>query len=250
MTDADANQSLGGRAVPNGWQVRRVAETGSTNADMVAAAREGAPNHSVLVADFQSGGRGRLDRRWDAVPGANLLTSLLFRPRLAPDRPVQQYTHVVGLAARAACLQLGGIGVDMKWPNDLLVGDRKLAGILAQGGDDFVVVGIGINVAWAPDGAVSLREASGSDSIEPLDVLMCMLGVIDRLEALTVADLHREYVSSLSTIGREVRIERVDGGILEGRAVDVADDGRLVVLDSCAVTHRVEVGDVIHLRRR
>jgi BirA family biotin operon repressor/biotin-[acetyl-CoA-carboxylase] ligase len=250
MTDADANQSLGGRSVPPGWHVRRVAETGSTNADMVARAGEGAPNHSVLLADFQSAGRGRLDRRWDGVPGANLLTSLLFRPRFAPSRPLQQYTHMVGLAARAACEELGGIEVDMKWPNDLLVGDRKMAGILAQGGHDFVVVGIGVNVAWSPDGAIDLRAASGNETIEPLDVLVCMLEQIDRLERLTVAELHREYVSSLSTIGREVRIELVAGGVIEGRAVDVADDGRLVVLDSCAVTHRIEVGDVIHLRRR
>ena len=79
---------------------------------------------------------------------------------------------------------------------------------------------------------------------------MRMLVEIDRLEALSVVDLHREYVSSLSTIGREVRIERIDGAFVEGRAVDVDDDGRLVVLDTCAVTHRIEVGDVIHLRRR
>ena len=250
MTDADANQSLGGRVPPSGWRVRRVAETGSTNADMVVAARGSAPHHSVLVADFQSQGRGRLDRQWEAAPGANLLTSLLFRPHLAPDRPIQQYTHMVGLAARTSCTALAGIAVDMKWPNDLLVDDRKLAGILAQGGDDFVVVGIGVNVAWSPDGAVCLREASGNGTLEPLDVLMRMLVEIDRLEGLSVADLHREYVSSLSTIGREVRIERIDGTFLEGRALDVDDDGRLVVLDSCAVTHRVEVGDVIHLRRR
>jgi BirA family biotin operon repressor/biotin-[acetyl-CoA-carboxylase] ligase len=250
MTDADANQSLGGRVPPSDWQVRRVAETGSTNADMVAAAQGGAPHHSVLVADFQSQGRGRLDRQWEAAPGANLLTSLLFRPHRAPDRPIQQYTHIVGLAARAACATLANIAVDMKWPNDLLVGDRKLAGILAQGGDGFIVVGIGLNVAWSPLDAICLRDASGNAGLEPLDVLMRMLVEIDRLEALSVVDLHREYVSSLSTIGREVRIERIDGAFVEGRAVDVDDDGRLVVLDTCAVTHRIEVGDVIHLRRR
>lgn len=250
MTDADANQSLGGRVPPTGWQVRRVAETGSTNADMVVAAQGGAPHHSVLVADFQSRGRGRLDRQWEAAPGANLLTSLLFRPHLAPDRPMQQYTHMVGLAARAASRALADIVVDMKWPNDLLVDDRKLAGILAQGSDDFVVVGIGINVAWSPEGAVCLRDVSGTGTIEPLDVLMRMLVEIDRLEALSVADMHREYVASLSTIGREVRIERVDGTFLEGRALDVQADGRLVVVDSCAVTHRVDVGDVTHLRRQ
>jgi len=250
MSDADANQSLGDRSWPGGWLVRRVAQTGSTNADMVAAAGGGAPHHSVLVADFQTAGRGRLDRSWDAAPGANLLASLLFRTHLSPDRPIQQYTHIVGLAARAACEVMGGIDVDMKWPNDLLVDDRKLAGILAQGDDDFVVVGIGLNVAWSPVEATSLRVAARNDALEPLDVLARMLAEIDRLESLTVDSLHREYVEGLSTIGREVRIEMLNGTFVEGRAIDVDEGGRLVVRDSADATHRMAVGDVIHLRRR
>jgi BirA family transcriptional regulator, biotin operon repressor / biotin---[acetyl-CoA-carboxylase] ligase len=250
MSDADANQSLGERTWPGGWHVRRVAQTGSTNADMVAAAGGGAPHHSVLVADYQTTGRGRLDRSWDAAPGANLLTSLLFRPDVSPDRPIQQYTHMVGLAARAACAKLGATDVDMKWPNDLLVDDRKLAGILAQGDHEFVVVGIGLNVAWAPEEATTLRVVTRNDALEPLDVLAQMLAEIDRLESLTVDSLHREYVKGLSTIGREVRIEMLNGNFVEGRAIDVDGGGRLVVRDSADVTHRIEVGDVIHLRRR
>ena len=249
MTDANANQSLGPREWPSGWHVRHVAETGSTNADLVVAAGEGAPHHSVLVADYQSQGRGRMDRRWDAEPGANLLTSLLFRPSSAPERPLHDFTHMVGLAARAACSALGA-HVDMKWPNDLLVNERKIAGILAQGGDDFVIVGIGLNVGWAPEGAISLHEAAHNQRIAPLDVLDRMLTEIDRLEALSTELLHREYVEALSTIGREVRVQLVGDSTIEGRAMDVDHDGRLVVLDTCAVTHRIEVGDVIHLRRK
>jgi BirA family biotin operon repressor/biotin-[acetyl-CoA-carboxylase] ligase len=249
MTDADANQSLGPRAWPAGWHVRHVAETGSTNADMVIAAGEGAPHHSVLVADFQSQGRGRLDRRWDAAPGANLLTSILFRLSRAPSRPVHDFTHMVGLAARATCTGFGA-HVDMKWPNDLLVDERKIAGILAQGGDDFVIVGIGLNVAWAPEEATCLRKTAHDDGIAPLDVLVRMLTEIDRLESLSPELLHREYVEALSTIGREVRVQLVGDATIEGRATDVDSDGRLVVLDACAVTHRIAVGDVIHLRRK
>ena len=248
MTDADANQSLGPREWPPGWHVRHVAETGSTNADMVIAAREGAAHHSVLLTDFQSEGRGRLDRRWDAPPGANLLTSLLFRPSRTPDRPLQQYTHMVGLAAREACATLAKVAVDMKWPNDLLFNDHKLAGILAQSGDDFVIVGIGLNVAWAPDEAVCLGDIAHDVDIATLDVLERMLVEIDRLESLTVDSLHRQYVESLATIGREVRVHLIDDAFVEGRATEVDTDGRLVVLDACAITHRFEVGDVIHLR--
>jgi BirA family biotin operon repressor/biotin-[acetyl-CoA-carboxylase] ligase len=249
MTNADANQSLGSRVWPAGWHVRHVAETGSTNADMVAAARAGAPHHSVLVADFQSQGRGRLDRRWDAPPGANLLTSLLFRLDHGISRPLAQYTHLIGLAARAACASLAGVSIDMKWPNDLLVSERKLAGILAQGANDFVVVGIGLNVGWAPEEGASLRTVSHDDTITPLDVLSRMLVEIDVLELLTVNELHHRYVDSLATIGREVRIQLIGDRVVEGRATDVDDDGRLMVLDACAITHRIEVGDVIHLRR-
>jgi BirA family biotin operon repressor/biotin-[acetyl-CoA-carboxylase] ligase len=138
----------------------------------------------------------------------------------------------------------------MKWPNDLLVDERKIAGILAQGGDDFVIVGIGLNVAWAPEEATCLRDATQNDSIEPLDVLAHMLTEIDRLESLPPESLHREYVEALSTIGREVRVQLVSDATVEGRATDVDPDGRLVVLDACAVTHRIAVGDVIHLRRK
>jgi len=250
MDDANANHSLGSRFWPTGWHVHHVAETGSTNADMVIAAGQGAPHHSVLVTDFQLAGRGRLDRQWDAEPGANLLTSVLFRPQQLPERPIQQYTHMVGLAARKACIALCGVEVEMKWPNDLLIGEQKLAGILAQNGADYVVVGIGLNVRWAPQGATSLRDASGNNEAAPLDVLAQMLIELDRLEFLDASQLHHAYVEALSTIGRAVRIELATGDFLEGRAMDVDVDGRLVVLDECAITHRIEVGDVIHLRRK
>ena len=127
----------------------------------------------------------------------------------------------------------------MKWPNDLLVEDRKLAGILAEramSGD--VVVGIGLNVGWCPDGAARL-----GDGVAPLDVLGELLVAYDRLPA----DITAPYRAALGTIGRRVRVQLADG-VLEGTATGVEADGRLVVLDACAVTHRLAVGDVVHLR--
>lgn len=230
-------------AWPAGWHVGVVAETGSTNADLLAAADAGAPDRSVLVAAHQTAGRGRLDRRWEAPPGANLLVSLLFRR--VPDH-VHQLTQRVALAAAAAAAQTAGVQAELKWPNDLLVDGAKLAGVLAQsagtpGSSGFVVVvGIGINVGWAPEGAARL-----GDGVHPLEVLAALLAAYDQLP-VDITPLYRER---LATLGREVRVERA-GAALEGRAIDVEADGRLVVLDDCAVSHRVDTGDVVHLRPR
>ena len=224
------------RPWPPGWTVDHVAETGSTNADLLATAAA-RPDRSVLVTDHQTAGRGRLDRRWDAPPGTNLLVSLLFHE--VPEHHPGELTRRVGLAAVDACRETAGVTAVLKWPNDVLVGDHKLAGILAErSATGSVVVGLGLNVGWAPDGAVKL----GSD-VDPLDVLWALLAAFDRLPA----DISARYREQLATLGRRVRIE-LAGGALEGTAIDVDPEGRLVVVDACAVAHRIDVGDVIHVR--
>jgi BirA family biotin operon repressor/biotin-[acetyl-CoA-carboxylase] ligase len=215
-----------------------VDETGSTNTDLLAAAAAGAPDRSVLMARHQTAGRGRLDRRWDAPPGSNLLVSLLFRD--VPATP-SELTQRVGLAAMTACTRVVGVQPSLKWPNDLLLDGAKLAGILAQanlGTRPAVVVGIGVNVGWAPEGSARL----GPD-VDPLDVLRAMLVAYDELPT----DISELYRDNLGTLGRAVRVEASDG-VVEGRALDVEPDGRLVVLDDCGITHRFAVGDIIHLR--
>ncbi|MEZ5256375.1 MAG: biotin--[acetyl-CoA-carboxylase] ligase, partial [Ilumatobacteraceae bacterium] len=139
---------------PRDWEVRRVAATGSTNADLLVAAHAGAPDRLVLVADHQTAGAGRLGRIWDAPPGTNLLVSLLLRSIPAE---LHQLTQRVGLAALAAVAEISGREARLKWPNDVLLDGRKLAGILAQAASppgsssvEAVVVGLGLNVGWAP----------------------------------------------------------------------------------------------------
>ncbi len=230
--------SIGPRVWPSGWHVSVVEETGSTNADLLAAAADGAPDRTVLVARHQTAGRGRLDRRWEAQPGANLLVSLLFRE--IPETP-HVLTQRVGLAAVFACERVTGLKPTLKWPNDLLLDGAKLAGILAQaklGAQPAVVVGIGINVGWAPEGSARLGEA-----VDPMDVLAAMLHAYDELPA----DVWMQYRDHLDTLGRSVRVEVTDG-MIEGRALDVELDGRLVVVDECGITHRFAVGDIVHLR--
>src|SRR5690349_15935960 len=113
------------------FRVRWVDETGSTNHDLLAAARAGEPEGLVLVADHQSAGRGRLGRVWEAPPGASLLMSILLRPVLGLA-DAHAVTAAVGLAAAYACEAVAGFRPGLKWPNDLVVGPRKLAGILAE----------------------------------------------------------------------------------------------------------------------
>jgi len=245
MSDQIANQS--GR-----WHVTAVPETGSTNADLLKMGANGAPDRTVLRADFQSAGRGRLNRTWEAPAGANLLVSLLFRP--VPPRP-HVLTQVVALAAVATATELCEVGIDLKWPNDLLIDGTKVAGILAQaapvdadGVVPFVVVGIGLNLGWAPDGATSLSASGWSREVLPHDFLLAMLPHIDELLSLTDDDLHAAYVSKVATIGTRVQAQMPDGNDIVGRATDVERDGRLIIIDDCAMTHRIDTADVVHLR--
>jgi BirA family biotin operon repressor/biotin-[acetyl-CoA-carboxylase] ligase len=236
---------------PAGWDVRHVAETGSTNADLIDAVVAGtASNRTVLASDHQTAGRGRLDRRWDAPPGANLLVSVVVAP--VPSVAAEA-THRVGVAAVAAVSRLvddeRASTVGLKWPNDVLIDDRKLAGILAQRvpARDAVVVGLGLNVGWAPDGAVSLGQYSPgrTPTPTPADVLSALL---DELAALP-ADIRSRYRDTLVTIGQQVRVELPgDVAALRGRALDVDDAGRLVVIDADGVSHHLDAGDVVHVR--
>ena len=230
-----------GAVWPDGWTVRHVEETGSTNADLLADLdADFVGDRCVLATAHQTAGRGRLDRRWEAPAGSNLLVSIVFSP--TPD-PAVEATHRVGLAALAAARELRpDLSASLKWPNDVLVDDRKLAGILAQRSStrDAVVVGLGLNVGWAPEGAADLGEPA-----RPAEVLALVLAHLDRLPP----SIDTQYRASLSTLGARVRVE-LPGGAADGVAIDVDPDGRLLVEDDAGATVAYDVGDVVHLRPR
>jgi BirA family biotin operon repressor/biotin-[acetyl-CoA-carboxylase] ligase len=227
------------------WNVQVVEETGSTNADLLAAAASGAPDRTVLRALHQTAGRGRLGRVWEAPPGANLLVSFLFRTGL--DHP-HRITHRLAVAAAVACERVSGAQVGLKWPNDLLLGGEKLGGILTQVGGtggrvEYVVPGLGLNVRWAPPGAACLGPM-----VDPAAVLEAILLALDELGD----DHDAEYRRRLVTLGQRVRVELMNGELL-GTAIDVLTDGRLVVRPDDASPDGIDVvavdtGDVVHLR--
>ncbi len=221
--------------------VRVLESVGSTNKLVAALAARGAPEGLVVTTDHQTAGRGRLDRRWEDRPGDGLLVSVLLRPAgLAVER-WHLVTAAVALAARAACSEVAGVEPDVKWPNDLLLGGRKLAGILAEAAAGAVTVGMGMNVHGGPPGAAVLDVAAGR-RVGRQDLLVGWLRHLDaRLgDWNAIAD---EYRRCCATVGREVAVELLDGERLVGRAEAVDHMGRLVVGGRA-----VAVGDVTHLR--
>ncbi|HVA09601.1 MAG TPA: biotin--[acetyl-CoA-carboxylase] ligase [Acidimicrobiales bacterium] len=238
------------------WHVQRFDELNSTNSYLQEEARQGAPEGTVVVADHQTSGRGRLGRRWESPPGASLLVSILFRPDLRLE-DLHLCTATVALAAVDACRDVAQVEPALKWPNDLLVGERKLAGVLAEadfeGGACTVVVGIGINVAWPgpPDvGGTCLNQESGRENDRDT-LLHALLAALAPLRArLDTADGRRSIAADLrsrcTTLGQRVHVELANRSV-EGVATDVDEAGHLVVhTDSGLVT--VLAGDVVHLR--
>lgn len=245
----------------HGFEIEQFEEIGSTNTYLMERAREGAPGRLVAVADFQSAGRGRLDRRWEAPARSALLVSILLRLHLAPEE-LHLATAAVALAGAAAAAATCGSRPGLKWPNDLVFSEGKVAGILAEAdptaaggarGTTAVVVGMGMNLTWpGPPGAggTSLRDVSGVsvDRDHLLDEVLNQLA--SRLSQLDVPTerplLLQELEESLVTIGQEVTVD-LGSRRIEGVAVGLSPAGHLVV-DVAGETVEVAAGDVVHLR--
>lgn len=243
------------------WQVRRFATLASTNEWLLAAASRGAPAGTVAVAAHQRAGRGRRGRRWQAPPGTGLLASVLLRS-LAPMSELFAITAAVGLALADACAAAAGVAPGIKWPNDLVLGEHKLAGILAEAdagapggreGSVAVVVGVGCNVAWADLPGATCLAAHADREVSPDELLEALLGELaPRVPRLDTAEGRRETIAELRqrcvTVGRAVRVERDGAPPLEGIARTLDDEGHLLVHDARGDVVTVAVGDVVHLR--
>ena len=247
------------------WQrIDVVAETGSTNADLAAAAKMGSAPGRVLVTGYQSAGRGRQDRTWTAPPDTGIAMSVL----LAPAVEVSRWTWLpllTGLAVSDAVRQVGGLAAGLKWPNDVLVGERKISGILAERVDTpsgpACVIGIGINVTLTEADlpvptATSLliaRSAAGLPGVPaPSQLVVAVLralelGVRGWQTDPSDAALVERYRARCVTLGRRVRVLLGDRQVLTGVATDIDSDGRLMVRTESG-TQILGAGDVVHVR--
>ena len=234
------------------WSVEHLEQVDSTNTWLARRAREGARAGEVVYADFQSAGRGRLDRAWVAPAGSSLLCSVLLEPTVATDAP-QLFVLVAALSMCTALAQLTGVRPGLKWPNDILYGEDKVAGLLAEVVGTQIVVGLGLNLRVLDPSypaATTVFEATGV-ALAPGDVLETYLEVLARgLELLDSPEgrsrLGEEFVANLSTLGRWVRAELTDE-VVRGRAVGVDERGALRI-DTGSDVRVVTAGDVVHLR--
>jgi BirA family biotin operon repressor/biotin-[acetyl-CoA-carboxylase] ligase len=229
--------------------------TGSTNADVAALARHGAPEGTARATDHQMAGRGRLDRSWISPARAGIAVSVLLRPRgVAPDR----WTWLPLLTGLVVARAVSGAGVEgmLKWPNDVLVDGRKIAGILVEVvGPGVVVVGVGLNVsnqpAELPPGATSLAIAGARD-LDRADLLAALLG--DLADTYTAwrdggdsEELRAAYLTRCATVGRVVSVELPGGRAAQGSALTIDVDGRLVITSATGEL-ALGAGDVVHVR--
>ncbi len=242
-----------------GQQVYCYPEVASTNDIARRLAGEGAPEGTLVIADHQTSGRGRLGRSWLAPAGTSLLFSLLFRPRLAPSQ-AGRVTMAVALGVVQGVSEVTGLRPRLKWPNDVLIAGCKVCGLLAESGMtgerlDYVVVGVGLNVNFdprhvpgIPPTATSLAVALGRP-VERVPLLRAILTAIEpHYERLRAGQSPRDaWAALLDTLGQVVRVVTPDGEE-EGVAEDVDADGALLLRRPDGTLARILVGDVIRVR--
>jgi BirA family biotin operon repressor/biotin-[acetyl-CoA-carboxylase] ligase len=223
----------------DGWRIEVLDSATSTNAVVAERARAGEAAGLCVVAEEQSAGRGRLDRTWVSPPRAGLTFSVLLRP---VTHQLGWLPLLGGLAVVRAVREQTGVDAVLKWPNDVLVGERKTAGLLAEAVEGAVVLGVGLNVTTRQDElphamatSLALEGARTTDR----DTLLRAV-----LRAMTFTEADRSaYREVCSTLGRDVEVHLPGLHVVTGRAEDVDEEGRLVV-DGTPYS----AGDVVHLR--
>lgn len=234
----------------------------STNTEANRLAREGAPEGTLIVADAQTKGRGRLGRSWVSPPGSGLYLSIILRPTCPADAfPI--LTLTAGVAAASAIKQMGTMP-QLKWPNDILIAGRKVGGILTEGvfdekRIDFAVLGLGVNVNTATDEfplsvkdlASSLRLSLGKP-VSRIQFLSTLLNQVEQWYEFFCSGAFQRILEAWSesdtTLGSAVEIS-LPGMRLFGVAEALAPDGTLLVRDERNRLHRIVAGDVVHKRK-
>ncbi len=249
-----------------GRTLRLLDETTSTNTQALEAAQSGAPDGTVIIAERQTAGRGRLARTWESPAGCNLYVSVIVR-QLPPMDRLGWLPLITASAMAAAIRSLTGLPPALKWPNDVMLGGKKVGGVLCESqalGTDAacVVVGIGLNVNWResdmPPEIRPLATSLAAQSRKPADrvrllaiLLLELERRIDRWRNGELSSLADEYRTHCGTIGQAVRVELGTGKQVEGMVTAIESDGALRIAahrGSTSGDHIVRSGDVVHLR--
>jgi len=233
--------------------VQVLASTASTNAVAAQAARTGAAEGLVVVAEAQTAGRGRLDRAWVSPPRAGLTVSVLLRPQVADTGQWGWLPLLTGTAVVTALHAQAGLpAAQLKWPNDVVVGGAKLGGILAEVPvPGAVVVGLGLNVTTSraelpadrPATSLAIEGATTTDRDTVLRAVLRALAAAYDGWHLDPDGTRADYRAACGTLGRQVRVELPSGDLVDGTATDVDDTGALVIAGRA-----LSAGDVVHLR--
>jgi BirA family biotin operon repressor/biotin-[acetyl-CoA-carboxylase] ligase len=238
-----------------------LAETGSTNQDLAALAKKSdLPEFFTLVTDFQSAGRGRLDRAWEAPFASSVMASVYLKPRFENSSGLGWISLLVAQAIKQTIDDLG-LSAKIKWPNDVLISGRKVSGVLAEVSQDLdsVVVGFGINVSQeAKDLPVQTATSLLLSGASSLDRDLILAKTLSNMKVLyselataggdaQACGLRQQLLESSATIGQLVEVMFKDQESVQGKAVDIDDTGRLVVKTQTK-TLVVSAGDILHLR--
>ncbi|MFJ3087565.1 biotin--[acetyl-CoA-carboxylase] ligase [Streptomyces sp. NPDC086838] len=240
-----------------------VGSTGSTNTDLAARAAD-LTEGTVLVAEEQTAGRGRLERTWTAPARSGLFFSVYLTPGNVPAERWGWLPLLTGVAAATGLARAAGVDMALKWPNDLLVSvdgeERKTGGILAERAGDGVVIGIGLNVSLRADELPAPTAASlalaGAVSTDRETLLRGVLRSLEHWYGLwrdadgdaAASGLQEAYAAGCATLGRTVRAQLPGDRTLTGEAVAVDGDGRIVLATGDGLREPVSAGDIVHLR--
>jgi BirA family biotin operon repressor/biotin-[acetyl-CoA-carboxylase] ligase len=247
-----------------GTDVHIFQEIGSTNAQAMKMAAKGAEEGMLLIAETQTDGKGRLDRKWFSPPGVNLYFSVVLRPKIDCAQATI-LALLAGVAVAHAVRERSGLIPGLKWPNDILIHEKKVAGILAELAADgksikHLILGIGLNVnleasMLPPDlskTATSLKIESGR-TVSRLEMLVTMVNQIERWYTVFLdqgpTPILKEYIQLSHTIGRQIQVVCRDN-VLEGEAAGLAPNGGLILCGHDGTSRTILTGDVIHLRQK
>lgn len=245
-----------------GASVHVFQEIGSTNTQAMQMAAKGAEEGTLLIADTQTEGKGRLDRKWFSPPGVNLYISVILRPKIDCDQATI-LALLAGAAVAHAVQEKSGLTPGLKWPNDVLIHEKKVAGILAElAADDrrikHLILGIGLNVNLEAEmlppelskSATSLKIESGRN-VSRLEVLESLVNQLERWYTVFLdqgpTPAIKEYSRYSKTLGQQIQAVCHDK-VVEGKAIGLAPNGGLIIRKQDGTPFTLFTGDVIHLQ--